>query len=531
MGDATLQQMMKTDCTYVTYDQTGYFSKIVSDYLSGNEKMKPFYEHEFSLAGIKAAISNRQQFATDRALLVKVLQEQYEGLEVSPLLQQHITQLGDDKTFTITTAHQPNIFTGPFYFIYKILHTVKLASSLAVQLPDYKFVPVYYMGSEDADLDEVGITTIQGKKYQWKTGQTGAVGRMKVDKTFLQLMSEMKGQLGVQPFGNEIIDLFQTFYTEGVSIQQATLGLVNALFGKYGLVVLVPDNAAFKRAFAPVLEKELKEQFSHKAVTETLEQLSKHYKVQAGGREVNLFYLTDTSRERIEFPAFSLPQLLQELTENPERFSPNVILRGVLQETLLPSIAFIGGGGELAYWLELKKVFAAVGVPYPVLVLRNSFVWLEEKRAAQLAEMKLSLPDLFLPMNDQMNKITLANSENSTSLDKELAAIHALYTTIEQSACQVDKSLYQHVQALRTQAVKKLEQLEKKMLRAEKRKFSGEALRLEQIRQVLLPNNNLQERVENVSGLYARYGNVILDVLLQHSLSLEQEFGIIIVKE
>lgn len=531
MGDATLQQMMKTDCKYVTYDQTGYFSKIVSDYLSGNEKMRPFYEHEVSLEGIKAAIGNRKQFATDRALLVKVLQEQYQGLEVASLLQQHITQLGDDNTFTITTAHQPNIFTGPFYFIYKILHTIKLAATLAEQLPDYRFVPVYYMGSEDADLDEVGTTTIAGKKYQWKTGQTGAVGRMKVDKAFLQLMAEMKGQLGVQPFGEEIITLFQTYYTEGIVIQQATLGLVNALFGKYGLVVLVPDNAAFKRAFAPVLEKELKEQFSHKAVDETLEQLSKHYKVQAGGRDINLFYLTDTSRERIEMPAFSLPQLLQDLQEYPERFSPNVILRGVLQETLLPNIAFIGGGGELAYWLELKGVFAAAGVPYPVLVLRNSFVWVEQRRAVQLEEMGLSLADLFLPMNDQMNKITLVNTENPTSLGQELKAVNDLYNAIGEAACQVDKSLHQHVQALRTQALKKLEQLEKKMLRAEKRKFGEEAGRLQVIRQELLPNNNLQERVENFAGLYAQYGVQILDVLLQHSLSLEQQFGIIIVKD
>ncbi|MDR6338413.1 bacillithiol biosynthesis cysteine-adding enzyme BshC [Filimonas zeae] len=522
--------MMQTDCTYVTYDETGYFSKIVSDYLSGNNNMKPFYEHEVSVAGVRAAIQNRRLFNTNRKLLVQVLQAQYAGLEMAPLLQQHIQQLGEDNTFTITTAHQPNIFTGPFYFAYKILHTVKLAATLAKELPDCNFVPVYYMGSEDADLDEVGTATIQGKKYQWKTSQTGAVGRMKVDKAFLQLMTEMRGQLGVQPFGEEVVNLFQTYYTEGISIQQATLGLVNALFGEYGVVVLVPDHPEYKSAFAPVLEKELREQFSHKAVSETLEQLSKHYKVQAGGRDINLFYLTDTGRERIEFPAFTLEQLLDELKTNPERFSPNVILRGVLQETLLPDVAFIGGGGELAYWLELKKVFAAAGVPYPVLVLRNSFVWVEEKRAEQLADMGLDLADWFMPMHDQMNKITRVKSENATSLEQELAAMKQVYSTIEDAACKVDKSLHQHVQALRTQTMKKLEQLEKKMLRAEKRKFVHEGERLEQIRKELFPDNNLQERVENMSNLYARYGKEMMDVILQHSLALEQRFGVITIR-
>lgn len=522
--------MMQTDCTYVTYDQTGYFSKIVSDYLSGNDNMKPFYEHEVSVEGIRAAIKNRRLFNTNRKLLVEVLESQYQGLEIAPLLRTNLQLLEAENTFTITTAHQPNIFTGPFYFAYKILHTVKLAATLAKELPDCNFVPVYYMGSEDADLDEVGTATIQGKKYQWKTSQTGAVGRMKVDKAFLQLIAEMRGQLGVQPFGDEVVNLFQTYYTEGTLIQQATLGLVNALFGKYGVVVLVPDHPEYKKAFAPVLEKELREQFSHKAVSETLEQLSKHYKVQAGGRDINLFYLTDTGRERIEYPAFSLEQLLNELQTNPERFSPNVILRGVLQETLLPNVAFIGGGGELAYWLELRKVFAEAEVPYPVLVLRNSFVWAEEKRVEQLTAMGLELADLFLPMHDQMNKITRTKSENPTSLEQELETVKAAYTAIEQAACKTDKSLYQHVQALRTQALKKLEQLEKKMLRAEKRRFGKEAERLEQIRKELLPNNNLQERVENMSFLYARFGSEIMDVILRHSLSLEGKFGIIIIR-
>jgi len=217
MGDETLQ-MMKTDCTYVAYDQTGYFSKIVSDYLAADEKIKPFYAHEASVEGVRAAIRNRQTFATNRKLLVDVLQDQYKGLDVTPLLAQHIQWLGQDNTFTITTAHQPNIFTGPLYFIYKILHTVSLAASLSQQLPEFRFVPVYYMGSEDADLDEVGTTTIQGKKYQWKTNQKGAVGRMKVDKAFLQLVEEMKGQLDVLPFGKELTGLFATFYTEGIAI-------------------------------------------------------------------------------------------------------------------------------------------------------------------------------------------------------------------------------------------------------------------------------------------------------------------------
>src|SRR6478609_940141 len=372
---------MDQTANYLPYESTGYFSKIVSDYLSQSPLLQPFYKHTPDLKGIQSSIAARQSFNTPRNLLVDVLGEQYSGVPVSEKVKQNIASLADQNTFTITTAHQPNIFTGPLYFIYKILHAVKLADELTTQLPQYKFVPVYYMGSEDADLDELGFINVGGQKLVWETKQTGAVGRMKVDKALLKIIHAIHGQAGVLPFGNELTDLFTQCYTEGKLIQQATLELVNALFGEYGLIVLVPDNAKLKTAFHSVVEKELMEGFSHKIVADTIEQLGKNYKVQAGGREINLFYLIDDKRERIETAgekyevrtiglSFSKEEILKELKDHPERFSANVILRGAFQETVLPNIAFIGGGGELAYWIELKNVFAAVGIPYPVLLLR-----------------------------------------------------------------------------------------------------------------------------------------------------------------
>ena len=156
------------------------------------------------------------------------------------------------------------------------------------------------MGSEDADLDELNNITINQRKYVWQTKQTGAVGRMKVDKALLQLINEIEGQISVQPYGKKLVEIFRDSYKEKDSIQQSTLKLLNSLFGEYGLIVLIPDDAAFKKIFQPVIKKELTEQFSHKAVNETAKKLEEHYKVQASGREINLFYLIDDKRERIE---------------------------------------------------------------------------------------------------------------------------------------------------------------------------------------------------------------------------------------
>ncbi len=526
---------MESSCTYLTYQDTGYFSKIVTDYLNGTAELQPFYKHPTTIDGITAAIKERQKFTTNRTVLVNELKAQYATIAASSQLSDNLDLLLSENTFTITTAHQPNIFTGPLYFVYKILHTIKLATTLKQQLPQYNFVPVYYMGSEDADLDELGYININGTKHEWQTKQTGAVGRMKVDKALLQLIDAIQGQIGVLENGDEISNLFRQCYTIGKSIQQATLELVNALFGSYGLVIIIPDNANLKRLFNNVLKKELLHQFSNKVVTESIIELSKQYKVQAGGRALNLFYLIDDKRERLGVEnghwkvatlnlSWNETGIINELNNYPERFSANVILRGVFQETILPNIAFIGGGGELAYWLELKKLFEAVQVPYPVLVLRNSFLLVEAKDANLINKLQLNYTSIFKSEDELLNDITKRQATNQLNLSGELDTTKAFYQTIKKVAGAIDSTLAQHAEALQTKAIYRLQELEKKMLRAEKRKLKDEAAQLHKLKSSLFPNNSLQERTENLSSFYGKYGKALLDELLKQSLALEQEF-------
>lgn len=238
---------MKHHCSRLSYESTGYFSKIVTDYLVQADTVRPFFVHTPDIQGIKKAIAARQSFQTPRTVLVKALEEQYAQTTTSALVQQQIQSLLSEQTFTVVTAHQPNIFTGPLYFIYKILHAIQLADVLKKEMPDLHFVPVYYMGSEDADLDELGQINIDGHPLTWKTNQTGAVGRMKADKKLLELLAAIEGQTGVHPYGKVLTDIFRNAYVEGRSIQEATLYLVNELFGRFGLVVLIPDQAKLKQ--------------------------------------------------------------------------------------------------------------------------------------------------------------------------------------------------------------------------------------------------------------------------------------------
>lgn len=529
---------MDFSTSYLPYGETGAFSNIVTDYISGAEALRPFYLHGPDMAGIEAAIAARQAFATDRALLVAQLEAQYAAMPSSEAVHKNIQLLKSDTTFTVCTAHQPNIFTGHLYFIYKILHAIKLAEHLSAQLPQYNFVPVYYMGSEDADLEELGEVTIDGQTYHWQTKQTGAVGRMVVDDALLQLIQAMAGQLLVLPHGAEIINLLQSCYTKGTTIEQATFHLVHGLFAQYGLVVLLPDNAALKKTMQPIFEDDLFHHTANDIVAATSTRLEEKYKAQAYPRPINLFYLGDGIRERIETTAdgftvlntaltFAKDEMLETLAQQPQLFSPNVILRGLYQETILPNVAFVGGGGELAYWLQLKDLFVHYGVPYPVQILRNSFLVMATDMVAKAKGLSLTDNDLFNSETALLNALVLHDSGDALLLTTEQTALTDYYTQLANKAAAVDPTLQKHVLALQAKALHKVQALEKKMLRAKKRNYDAQQRHIHALKSTLFPKGNLQERIESLLPFYGRYGRQFIQELYAASPALEQVFGLL----
>ncbi len=533
------KSLMNCTATRLPYRETNAFSKIALDYIDQAAALKPFYAHPATLQGVQKAIEARKQFAVNREVLVEELKKQYAAVTPGDKVNKNIASLLSADTFTITTAHQNNIFTGPLYFIYKIIHAIRLADYLNESFPQQHFVPVYYIGSEDADLDELNHTWLNGEKLVWDTKQTGAVGRMKVDQGLVALINRMEGQLAVLPNGNEIITSLKQFYTVGKSIADATFHFVHHLFAEYGLVVLQPDNAALKQQMFSLFKDDLLHQTASGIVDVSAGKLREAgYKVQANPREINLFYLIDNKRERIVKKndqyiiintqySFSEAELLGELESHPERFSPNVILRGLYQETILPNIAFIGGGGETAYWLQLKELFDHYQVPFPALVLRNSFLVLEKKWQERISHLGFSVEDFFMPEQELLNRLVVRDSKRETKLNGSLTALEQLYEEFKKQATAIDSSLEKHVDALKTKTVYRLQELEKKMLRAEKRKFTDQQRQIHTIKEGLFPGNGLQERKENVSYYYAKWGKDFIKQLYNASLALEQEFVVL----
>lgn len=514
--------------TSLPYRQTGYFSRLITDYLDQADELTPYYAFAASPEGMRSALAARKTGKpVDRATLVSVLQEQYAGMPESPAVTANITKLGQPNTFTICTAHQPAIFTGHLYFVYKILHTIRLAKWMAEQHPGDQFVPVFYMGSEDADLDELGQIWLGGEKLVWDTKQTGAVGRM-TTKGLDKLYYRLEGELSVQPYGQELMTLLKEAYLESPDIQTATFRILHRLFADFGLIVLIADKAAFKRQMIAVFEDDLFRQEPSRIVNDTIGRLGAVYDIQANPRDINLFYLKDNLRGRIEkigdtykihgsTTHLSESELRNELHQYPERFSPNVILRGLFQETILPNLAFVGGGGETAYWLELKALFDHYQTPFPVLALRSSFLLVQKQWMEKMERAGFGIRDLFREEEDLMNELVRRDSTLTLSLEPEIAAANQYYEGLKALAKPVDPTLEEHVAALQIKAVEPIRLLEKKLLKAEKRKFGDQQRQIHAVKDALFPGSGLQERVENILPWWAAYGPAIIRDLYAHS--------------
>jgi len=521
---------------HIPYQDTHCFSNLVTDYLAGDKKLDGFFQFAPNEKGIREAIETRKSYPVNRTLLVQTIRQQYASLNPSKKLQANIEALLKEDTFTVCTAHQPNLLTGYLYFIYKIVHAIKLAELLSEQYPDKRFVPVYYMGSEDNDLEELGTFRYNGKRYTWDAnGQKGAVGRMQTE-SLKPLLNELFRTLG--PPGEkteQLKDLLARAYLQHDTIAAATHYLVNELFGEYGLIVLNPDEAQFKQLFTTIMQDDLLQGTAEGVVKAQMEQLSVHYKTQAFPRPINLFYLTDTLRERIVHQegtwsvlhtniTFTQEALLHELQTYPERFSPNVVLRGLFQETLLPNVAFIGGGAEVAYWLQLKPLFEYYQVFYPVLLLRQSVQWITPIARKKMKQASLSVSDIFTHTNDWVQQLIVDASSVLPDTTQAQQEISSVLFTLKDKAVAIDGTLADATDATIKKTKRLLESLQTKMWRAEKRKHAIAIARLEKVKSLLLPNGALQERVENFIEFYPYLGDAFIKQLYASMEPLRNEF-------
>jgi len=532
---------MPTDC--ISYQNSGYFSPLMNDYLNQKNELNSLYNRFPSLENFeKQILEKKDNFNTNdnlkRQILVNALEKQYSKYDVSDKTANNIKLLNDPNTFTVTTGHQLNLFSGPLYFLYKIISTINLTTELKAKYPNNNFVPIYWMATEDHDFEEINYFNFNGKKFKWNKESTGPVGRLSTEGLthFLEIYAL---EIGSSTNANTIKKLFEDSYLKHDNLADATRHLANALFGTTGLVILDADDQDLKRNFIPYIKEELLQQTSFKEVTKTIETL-KDYTIQVNPREINLFYIENDLRERIILEngiykvnhtkiEFTESEILSELEKNPEKFSPNVIMRPLYQEVILPNLCYIGGGGEIAYWLELKSFFDAVKVTFPMLLIRNSVLLATEKQNKKADKLNLTWSDLFSKQAVLVNRITQKLSDYPIDFTEQKAFLRKQFDTLLELSNHTDKSFSGAVKAQEVKQIKGLENLEKRLLIAQKRKFHDELQRVIDLQNELFPNQSLQERQTNFSEFYLENGDRLIPLLMSQLKPLEQNFDIITV--
>ncbi len=483
--------------------ETGKFSSIFLDYINRSTQLEPFYNTFPTIENFEKIIGQRNFDTQKREVLFNVLYDQYRDVEIVDQVHKNLGLLKDNKTFTITTGHQLNICTGPLYFIYKIATVINACKSLAEKYPDHNFVPVYWMASEDHDFEEIDHFRLFGKKYQWETDQFGAVGRFDSSSMGALLSSLPEKSL-----------LFEKAYLQHNNLADATRYVVNELFGEDGIVVIDADNSILKSQFKSVIKDDVINQHAEKLVTESSEKLSSiGYKTQVFPRPINFFYLEQNSRERIipengKFrinntdKVFDETEIIHEIENRPECFSPNVILRPLYQEVILPNIAYIGGPSEVAYWFQLKSIFEKYKVDYPVLMPRNFALVINTATSKKMKKLGISSGELFKD-SIQLKKDYVANQATlNPSFEREKEVMTELFSSIKNQAIAIDKSLEGFIGAEENRTFKTLENIEKRIRKAEESKHEQGIKTLMTIKEKLFPGEGLQERTDNFLNFY-----------------------------
>lgn len=515
----------------VPFSKAGILPSLTLEYINGNQELTPFYNRYFADEDFYSQILEKQQefTAERRAILKTAIERQYQAAEIkideNSSLHYHLEALASPNTFTIVTGHQLCIHTGPLYFLYKIISAISMARRLKKVYPEYHFVPVYWMASEDHDFDEVNHFHHHQVRFQWNRESAGMpVGRLPLDDFHKVLEAYADFLKPHNTYTAEWIELLNNAYRNAPNLSVATRRLVHALLGEYGVMVVDGDDVDLKRSFRFIIKDEIVNQTSSRAVKATSVQLGKLWFTQVNPREINFFYLSESGRLRIvknkeaSYSAGSLTwsatELESEIEQHPERFSPNVVTRPLYQEFVLPNLAYVGGANELAYWLQLKGMFVAHQVPMPILLLRNSFVMLDKKTFKFFEKSNLSTENIFIPPRVILRNIVRRSSATDGQFAFFAEEIENLYEKITSYTLSVDFSLKASAEAQKVRHLKALEKLKNKVLNAEMRKNAWFKEKLEAVNQKVYPAGVLQERYENAGQYYCTYGKAWIRMLV-----------------
>lgn len=523
----------------LAFEDTKLLNTLVQDYLLRKQETEQLYGFYPNKDGYAKLLSQTNLFlGLNRTTLVQSLSKQAKTVSnTSKQSLAHIDLLGKENCFTVTTGHQLCLFTGPLYFIYKIVSTINLSEWLNTNFPHKIFIPVYWMASEDHDFEEVNHIFTYGKKVEWKSEEKGAVGNFKT-LGLDSVISELEIILGNSPNAKEIIDIFKAAYLNHPDLARATRYLVNELFGNYGLVIADGNDKALKQLFIPQFKQDIFENLPAKKVNESVSYLTaKKYPIQVNPRDINCFYMDDNQRSRLEKEnesfkvigtnkIFSKVELEKLIDSDTEKISPNVVLRPLYQQHILPNIAYVGGPGELSYWLEYKTTFEHMGIQFPILQPRNSVMIIDKNQEQKWNKLGLKITDLFKSEQELINAIITTKGETIT-LDSEKKSVEQVFYDLQKKSVEIDKTMENLVKAELQKALNSISAIESKLNKALKQRSETEINQIKTIKGKLFPENIPQERYDNFSMYYTKYGKGFIEAIKKNTEGAELSFSVL----
>ncbi|MEL6672274.1 MAG: bacillithiol biosynthesis cysteine-adding enzyme BshC [Bacteroidota bacterium] len=495
---------------------------IRKDYLSGAKDLQPFFQYAPSDQDFSAAIARKAREDIDRKLLKAAIEEQYAGLEITEQTAHHIAQLDKETCFTVTTGHQLVLFGGPMFTTYKILSAIKLAAQLQARYPDHQFVPIFWIHTEDHDFEEINHFYPSFQEKRTYFGQfKGAVG----DHILTDEIS------GLAPA--HLPEALKAAYTSGKRMADAFRAYFNELFGHLGLVMLDADHPGLKARFSRVLREEVESQASYHAVNATSSALmAAGYPLQISPREINLFLLDEQGRDRLDKQGngfhrmgtearFSAREMLNLIDKNPERFSPNVSLRPLYQEMILPNLAYFGGWGELSYWLQLKGVFDHFKVQFPRVLPRMSATLFTREQLTAWEALGFIQEDI----QQSQHQLYEGYMPQIWKDDPLFEIQRNLYTHLDQLgaflADEVDPLMKRSAEALKVKNQHFLKNLNKKVHRVIRHKHPKAFDEIARLKQAIQPDRTVQERMLSLASFPAHAPRQIIDLAWKHCEPLQ----------
>ncbi len=521
---------------YINYSDIPGNPNLFLDYLYEFENVQKFYSKNFRneqdyVNHFNSILSHERPH---REKLTSIIKEQYRNIRASKLTLSNIEELNSQNTIAVVTGQQLGIFGGPLYTFYKTITAIKLAIYLNDKYDNFNFVPVFWLEADDHDFDEVRKINILDRDNSLKTLvysdgldeniNRGSVGNIKFSHNLREVLDELSASLRESEFKMTLMDLLKSFYQPDTTFLDSFKNLFVRLFDEYGLIVFNPSDPEVKKILTPVFRKELNNYKEHTlSLVERSAELEEIYHAQVKVKPVNLFYLDENERLSIEpleegfrlkgrRKKFSYDDMVSQLEFAPERFSPNVLLRPICQDYLLPTGFYVAGPAEISYFAQLTPLYKFFDINMPYIYPRASATILENNIGSLLNKYQLKIEEVFCPQEDLIEKIIARTSDNNIdSVFEDIQdKINAVLNELGNFLSKIEKTMPELTEKTSTRINESLKLLKNKAIDAEKRKHEVTIRQLKKIQNVLYPNENLQERELNFAYFANKYG---LDIL------------------